>query len=150
MEIVKQGNSKPMDSIYFVCTNCGCEFVCDGSEYESETGTSGVICYSSKCPCCGKKVWKSESDEDEEVFTIDNPPKYPDDFFHFANKATAKISDEKVNDWIRESLSYFKKNPEERYYEIMCGDTYLQVQNFDDGIHIIVCKNHHVADIEPE
>lgn len=149
MEIVKQGNNN-RDSVYFECANCGCEFVCDGNEYESEIGVNGVVYHSAKCPCCGKKVWRDNPDEDAKFFTIDNPPKYPDDFFHFANEATAKISDEMVNDWIRESLDYFKKNPEEQYREIMSGDTYLQVQNWEDGIHIIVCKKHSVADIEPE
>lgn len=153
MRIIKRGDKKPV-VVAFDCLNCGCEFECAKDEYEVDFSPSKNVLYKTTCPCCNRTVYRlAETVEDEEIektFTKDNPPDFPDDFFHFANNSTAKIEDNAVNYWIDLGIQFFKENPEENLFTMACGDTIVFMSNLEDGVHIYVCKNYYAADIEPE
>lgn len=54
MEIIKKGDLK--DTIKFECSQCGCIFKAERSEW-FYTPSRGEGTYMSFCPYCGNKVW---------------------------------------------------------------------------------------------
>lgn len=54
MRIIKEGSTTKQ----FTCSNCGCIFECDASEYRRETGCTNinVTYYTAVCPTCGMKL----------------------------------------------------------------------------------------------
>lgn len=64
MEIIKFGNrDKAKPKKRFVCSNCGCEFIADNTEYQSASQIEFFhdgIRRKCKCPCCQKMVYAHE------------------------------------------------------------------------------------------
>lgn len=57
MKIIKKGKI-PTTFIRFCCRNCGCIFDCEKGEYTYHSCQRDGDYYETKCPICGKRVYK--------------------------------------------------------------------------------------------
>ena len=61
MEIIKPGNlEQTLKTLVFCCTNCGCVFSADNTEYEYAGSQYNQPYYSHLCPTCGRKVYTED------------------------------------------------------------------------------------------
>ena len=62
MQIIKPGDPEMVLRYkYFMCMDCGCEFMADSTEYDCIGVLDGGNYYRCKCPCCGALVYMNEN-----------------------------------------------------------------------------------------
>lgn len=57
-------------------------------------------------------------------------PTYPNDFFDFSKGYNVK--DEQINEWINKGVRELESNPEQHYYGVSSGNTFVQVFRIDE------------------
>lgn len=73
-------------------------------------------------------------------------PNYPQDFFSFEHGVD--ITNEKMNEFIDEALTYLVEHPEEQFYEIAYGRVFIMATRMEDGmVDITVTKKYTQASI---
>lgn len=141
MKVIKHGDTKStareIVTKRVTCPICGCEFEYGSDEVQYNERKQAYV----NCPeCSGYCI------EEEEEFTLSNPPRFPEDFYDF--NGGVQQSDQEINDWIREAIDYFLAHSDESLKFVACGNSILFALNADDGIHFYVAKGYYVADIE--
>ena len=138
MKVIKHGDTKStapkIVTKRTTCPICGCEFEYDSDDVQRDIHNNAHV----NCPECGCFC--------VETFSLNNPPRFPEDFYDF--NGGAPQSDKDINDWIREATDYFRTHPEEPLKSVACGNSILFAINADDGIHFYVAQGYYVADIE--
>lgn len=138
MKVIKHGDTKStapeIVTKRTTCPICGCEFEYDSDDVQRDIHNNAHV----NCPECGCFC--------VETFSLNNPPRFPEDFYDF--NGGAPQSDKDINDWIREATDYFCTHPEEPLKSVACGNSILFAINADDGIHFYVAQGYYVADIE--
>lgn len=137
MKVIKHGDTKSTSPEIVTkrttCPICGCEFEYDSDDVQRDIHNNAYVI----CPECNALC--------AEKFLLNNPPRFPEDFYDF--NGGAPQSDQDINDWIREAADYFRTHPEEPLKFVACGDSILFVLNMDDGIHLYVAKGYYEANI---
>lgn len=138
MKVIKHGDTKStareIVTKRVTCPICGCEFEYDSDDVQRDIHNNAYVI----CPECNGFC--------TEEFSLDNLPRFPEDFYDFNYGVPQNNSD--INDWIREATDYFRTHPEETLRFIACGDSILFAINADDGIHFYVAQGYYVVDIE--
>ena len=119
------------------CPHCGCLIGYDeNDDIYPMSGGYGII-----CPKC-----------QEDIVVEDGCPyEFPKGFYHFDNKDTFRVQNDKINEWIKEGLQKMKKN---RYNDdgdlwyCGTGDTEVWMTRADeDNVCVNVAKNYYSADV---
>lgn len=138
MKVIKHGDTKStareIVTKRTTCPICGCEFEYNSDDVQRDIHNNAHV----NCPECNGFC--------AETFSLNNPPRFPEDFYDFNGGAPQSNKD--INDWIREASDYFRTHPEETLKFIACGNSILFAINADDGIHFCVAQGYYVADIE--
>lgn len=141
MKVIKHGDTKAtareIVTKRVTCPICGCEFEYGSDEVQYNERRQAYV----NCPECNGYCM-----EEEEEFTLSNPPHFPEDFYDF--NSGVPQSEQIINDWIREAANYFRTHPDETLKFIACGDSVLFALNIEDGIHFYVAQGYYEADID--
>lgn len=109
----------------YVCEECGEEF--EAETYIGVDGAEFAI-----CPHCMKETYV-----DEGIRLNKNNVCFPQHFHKYFGKYTKEISDQKITDWVRNSIANINK--ENDYYLIASGDTVVFVMKSDQDYHEVTC-----------
>lgn len=139
MKIIKNNYSKfDKELVEFKCTCPNCQSILETDEndvqYDREYMEHYVI-----CPCCHMRI---TSEYFERNVTLDNIS-YPFDFYQYENHdSLKKLSDEEINNYIKQCINFLKYNPNEPYKYMGTGDSFVVVFNHDNEYYIVVAKNY--------
>lgn len=145
MKIIKNNYSKfDKELIEFKCTCPNCQSILETNEndvqYDRENMEHYVI-----CPCCHMRITDEYFDRN---VTLDNIS-YPFDFYQYGNyNSCLNLSDEEINNHIKQCIDFFKYNPNEPYKYIGTGDSLIIVFNHDDEYWFVVAKNYEESFVE--
>lgn len=119
-----------------ICEHCNSVFEIDDNDklYDKE---GDVYIY---CPCCYNKVYITE-----EQLTKNNL-KFPNNYFHYANGV--EINNGTIDKWVKESIEWLEKYPNEPFRYIGSGDSVAIVFNHKDEYYIIVAKKYFDVSID--
>lgn len=147
--LVNNYNGEPVKKIEYtyprkiVCDKCGSEL-----EYEkSDIEIRAYGCPEITCPLCGMDI--PLYDEEELVLT-ENNISFPVHFYHtFKEKGAVEVSNERIEEYIREGINWLRANKKEYSWFIQTGDLHLEVNKYDgdEVYNIIVTKNYYETDI---
>ena len=122
----------------YICEECNSVFVYDDYDiYIDKNGEESVT-----CPCCGHHcvVYIPVTEKNIE---------FPKSFYQFGlTNGAVKIDNEEITSWIKESVIWLKRHPEESYKYVGSGDTFLCVFNHEDEYYIMVAKNYFDSHID--
>lgn len=118
-----------------ICEHCNSVFEIDDSdiikpEYDDE------YVY---CPCCNQKVYLYEPITKENI-------RFPSSYYNFENGKN--IEDTEIDEWVKECIEWFEKNPKEPYKYIGSGNAFVIVFNYEDEYFTLVTKNYFEAHID--
>ena len=113
-----------------ICEHCNSVFEIDNSDKLYDRDGDTYI----YCPCCHNKVYIIE-----EQPTKDNL-KFPNDYYHYIKGV--EIDNDTINGWVKESIEWFEKYPDEPFKYIGSGDSVVIVFNHEDEYYIVVAKNY--------
>ena len=138
MRVIQNNYNEIEESEEYICEECNSVFVYD--DYDIYTDKDGIERVD--CPCCSHScvVYTPVTEKNIE---------FPKSFYQFGKgMETVKISDEKITKIIKDTIEWFKVNPEEFYRFIACGDTFVCIFNHDDEYYIMVAKNYFDCSID--
>ena len=95
-----------------------------------------------KCPLCGCENYIPGlmADEPHGIF--------PSTFYHFGDGV--RVEDDEINKWIKQSVEYLRKNPDEPYYRNASGDSFAVVfNNYEDNEYDIIVARGYYEDEVP-
>ena len=122
----------------YICEKCNSVFVYDDYDiYVDKDGEESVI-----CPCCNHScvVYTPTTKDNIE---------FPKSFYQFGIRDGAvDIDNEEITSWIKETIVWLKRHPEEPYKYRGGGNTFLCVFNHEDEYYIMVAKNYFDASID--
>lgn len=129
-----------------VCPVCNCKFEYMPNETERTEVTGEEFI---RCPECHALCFTGgyDMDDTDQLFTMDNPPHYPQDFYVFKNPNSG-VSDADINKWIEDMMQFFKRNPNEDMQVTATGNAVVIAMRFEDGIHIYVARDYYAADVD--
>lgn len=123
-----------------VCEGCGSEL-----EYNKSDIKFGAFgCGSISCPLCKYKNELYEEDEGLDL-TVDNI-EFPVHFYHTSlDTGAVDISDEKIKDYIRKGIDYFRENKNESSWFVETGTMFLAMWRMegDKAYDVVVSKDHY-------
>lgn len=114
-----------------ICEHCNSIFELDENDDDiivSDDNDNYVY-----CPCCGQKVYLYEPNTKDNI-------NFPTSYTNFASGVD--ISNEEINEWIKECIEWLDENPEQPYKYIGTGNTFAVVFNHEDEYTILVTKNY--------
>lgn len=138
-EINKESETNPFPR-KLVCEGCGSELEYNKSDIEF--GAFG--CGSINCPLCKYKNELYEEDEGLDL-TADNI-EFPVHFYHTSlDNGAVDISNEKIKDYIRKGIDYFRENKNEFYWFVETGTMFLAMWRMegDEAYDVVVSKDHY-------
>ena len=123
-----------------VCEECGTEL-----EFEySDTYEGALSLRFIKCPECGQEL--AVEDVDDEKLTSKNI-EFPK---HFFEPKGTEVTNEKIQNWVRECLKFAETSDEPAGYFVvqMSGNTAVILLVWEDEYQIIVTKDYYETSIE--
>lgn len=146
MKIIQNNYENPIvvedEVISMVCEECNSVFEIEEQDcHIGQYGTAFV-----NCPCCGYE----NIVEDYSINLNKNNLDFPIHYSHFATKkeGTVFIDNKEINNWIKESISWLEKHPQEHFRYRGTGDTFTVVFNHDDEYWIVVTKDYYETSID--
>ncbi|MBO5828743.1 MAG: hypothetical protein J6R59_09860 [Paludibacteraceae bacterium] len=154
MKVIKNNYNMKEDKVVNVkpyprevtCEHCGSILEYDKSDVIiGELGIAYIL-----CPLCNKDTCTYQEDEDV-TLTIDNI-EFPV-HFHHVSEATGAVdccNNEKVREYIRKAIEYFRENKEEfDYGGHISGNFYIQVHRYsgDETYEVTVSNDFYSTDI---
>lgn len=143
MKIIKNNYDKEKEIITFECTCPNCTSIVEFDEndikYDKKDNEKYVI-----CPCCDAAITDKHFDR---KITLDNIS-YPFDFYQYGHNSCLNLSDEEINNYIKQCIDFLKYNSNEPYKYISTGDSFIIVFNHEDEYYFMVAKNYEDASVD--
>ena len=134
MRIIENNYQLLKEPTKLTCDNCNSVFEVDEDEFViGEYGLKGVA-----CPVCGEMTYADSS----VPLTLDNVC-YPQHFARRDSEKCKKLSDDKINEYIKEAVSMINKDSDFSY--VGTGDTIVfafKTDEIDSEVEVIVCRNY--------
>lgn len=141
--------TKPrVEKVNLECENCGS--VLEVSREDTHIGWLGLPFVT--CPCCNYEM-DIEEFEDDAINICASNVKYPTHFTVSSKDFRAiEISNEEINKWIQQGIEYFRNNPEEYYWYVGSGNTWVHIYRYDEDkeYYVIVSKDYEHGSIQFE